>query len=91
MFSSHAGFQISLIVLAASKKLHSDHGDGILLWSPCASPDPGERRPARVAMPTNPRVYFDIQIGTRAGGRVTFELFTDVPAVMRSERSEELR
>eukprot|EP00929_Paragymnodinium_shiwhaense_P044668 TRINITY_DN2289_c0_g1_i1.p1 TRINITY_DN2289_c0_g1~~TRINITY_DN2289_c0_g1_i1.p1 ORF type:complete len:462 (+),score=158.38 TRINITY_DN2289_c0_g1_i1:85-1470(+) len=29
-------------------------------------------------MPKNPRVYVDIAIGSRAGGRVVFELFVDV-------------
>ena len=29
-------------------------------------------------MPKNPRVYFDITIGSRAAGRIVFELFIDI-------------
>ena len=29
-------------------------------------------------MPRNPKVFFDITIGSRAAGRIVFELFIDI-------------
>eukprot|EP00392_Amoebophrya_sp_AT5.2_P014830 g14994.t1 len=55
----------------------SGRGSGKACFSPVLSPGLPAAIPNAMSRSNNPRVWFDIQIGRRTGGRVVFELFTD--------------